>query len=496
MIARTRIRAGVLALAAAGAVAALAAQAPPAMQPPPPSKAVVMKGKAPVSTEVLQVKLPRPVEADLANGLHLMVLEDHRAPQVTVQLIIPGAGGYFDPADHAGLATFTASQMREGTATRTSEQISEQLERMAASVTVGAGLSSEDASLSASCLTEYVDPVLDMAADVLLNPTFPEAELNRYKNQARSQFIQQRTQPSFLAMELFNRVMYGTHPASRISPTPESLDKTTRDAMAAFHKAHYVPDFAVVAIAGDITMADARKKIEARFGGWKKAGATKPAVTDPAPLARSGIYMVARPGSVQTNLLVGAQGINRTNPDYYALTVLNQVIGGGPTGRLFRHLREEKGYTYGAYSNLSSPKWVGNWQANTEVRNAVSEAALNDLLDELKQVREVPVPAQEFSDARRTIVASFALALESPAGILNNYITRWRYGLPADYWDRYPERITAVTQADLQAAAKKYLDPGRIQVVAVGSGDVLGPALQKLGTVEAYDTEGKKIGGK
>jgi predicted Zn-dependent peptidase len=490
---RIRLAVAVLALGTVGTAAVLCAQAT-APQQPPSSKAVVMKGKAPVSSQILQVTLPRPQESDLPNGLHLMVLEDHRAPQISFQLIIPGAGGFFDPADVTGLAVFTAAQMREGTTTRTSEQISEQLERMAASVTVSASLSGDTASLSGGCLTEHTDAVLALAADVLLNPTFPDAEWSRFKTQARAQLIQQRTQPSFLASELFNRVLFGAHPASRVSPTSESLDKTTRESMAAFHAAHYIPDHAILAIAGDITVAAARRKAEAAFGPWKKAGTQKPAVTDPAPLEKGSISLVARPGSVQSNLLVGTLGINRTSPDYYVLTVLNQVIGGGPTGRLFRHLREEKGYTYGAYSNLSTPNHVGAWQANTEVRTAVTEAALGDLLDELKQVREVPVPNQEFMDAKRTIVASFALALENPSGILSNHITRWRFGLPLDYWDRYPEHIMAVTQADVQAAAKKYLDPGRIQVVAVGNGDVLGPALQKIGSVDTYDTEGKKIG--
>ena len=495
MNARTRFAAFVLALGAVGAAALLSAQIAPPQQPPS-SKAVVIKGKAPVSSQVLQVKLPRPQEADLPNGLHLMVLEDHRAPQISFQLVITGAGGYFDPADHAGLAMFTAAQMREGTTTRTSEQISEQLERMAASVNVGASLAGDPATLSGGCLSEHIDAVLALAADILMNPTFPDKEWERYRTQMRAQLIQQRSQPSFLASELFNRVLFGSHPAGRVSPAVSTLDKTTRDALTGFHKAHYAPDYAVMAIAGDITMADARRKVEAAFGAWKKAGTPKPAVADPSPLKAPSVSLVARPGSVQSNLLVGTLAINRTSPDYYVLTVLNQVIGGGPTGRLFRHLREEKGYTYGAYSNLSAATYVGSWQANTEVRTEVTAAALNDLLDELRQARDVVVPDQEFADAKRTIVASFALTLENPAAILGNHITRWRYGLPLDYWDQYPERIMAVTQAGVQAAARKYLDPARIQVVAVGNGDILGPAMQKLGTVEMYDTEGKKIGGK
>ena len=494
MNARNRFAATLAVAIVAGAATMVIAQVPAPPQEVPSTKGIIPKGRAPVSDKVLQVKLPKPAEADLPNGLHVMVLEDHRAPQITFQVIVPGAGGYYDPADQLGLAQFTASMVREGTATRSSQEIAEQLERLAAMVNVASGMSAEDATLSASCLTEHADVVMDLAADLLLNPTFPEQELTRFKMQTRAQLMQQRSQPGFLAQERFSRVMAGDHPAGRVAPSPESLDKTTRESLAAFHKAHYVPDHAVIAFAGDISMAEAMKKVEARFGGWKKSGAAVPSVVDPTPLSKPGIFLIARPNSVQTNLLVGTQAISRTDPDYYGVTVLNKVIGGGPTGRLFRHLREDKGYTYGAYSNLVATRYRGAWVANTEVRTEVTEAALVDLLDELRQVREIRVPDQEFNDSKRSLVAAFALALESPQGMLGNALTVWRYKLPADYWDRYPERIMAVTQADVQAMAKKYFDPSRIQVVAVGNGDAIGPGLKKLGEVETYDTEGKKVG--
>jgi zinc protease len=494
MNARTRWSA-VVALVLASAVAALVGQAPPA-QPPPPSAAIVVKGRAPVSDRILQVKLPRPMEADLPNGIHVMVLEDRRAPQMAVNFIVRGAGGFFDPADHIGLAQFTAMMLREGTTTRTSQQIAEQLERMAATLGASAGMASEDATISAGALTEYIDPVLDLAADVVLNPSFPDAELARFKARTRATLMQQRSMPALLAQERFMAVLAGDHPAGRVLPAVASLDRTTRESLAAFHKARYVPDHVIVAIAGDISMADAMKKIQARFGAWPKAGVAAPASTDPPAVTAPGVYLVARPNSVQTNLVVGVQAIKRTDPDYFTLTVLNKIIGGGPTGRLFRHLREEKGYTYGAYSNLSAPAYRGLWVANTDVRTEVTEAALTDLIEELRQVRDVTVPQKEFDDARRSLVAAFALDLENPMTAVGNAVTRYRYGLPADYWDRYPSRIMAVTPADVQAAAKRYLDPGRVQIVAVGNGDAIAPGLKKFGTVQVFDTEGKKIGEK
>lgn len=477
------------AIAVAAASGALLAQPPPQGLP----KGVVEKGRAPVSDAVLRVKLPRPQEADLSNGLHVMVLEDRRAPQVTLQLIVRGAGGYFDPPDHLGLAQFTAANLREGTATRSSSEIAEQLERLAATLAVNTSMSAEDATVSASALTEHVDALLDLMADVLLHPSFPEQELARYKVQTRAQLIQQRTFPGFLAQERFGIAVAGAHPDGRAAPPVESLEKTTRDALAAFHKARYVPDHGVIAIAGDISLGEAVKKLEARLAGWRKAGTAAPQVRDPEPVSRPGYFVVARPNSVQTSLVVGTQAIRRTDPDYYALTVMNKVVGGGPTGRLFRHLREDKGYTYGAYSNVIAPRWVGQWMASTDVRNEVTEAALTDLLEELRQIRDVRVPAKEFAEAKRSLVASFALQLESPQALLQNAVTRWRYNLPPDYWDRYPERIMAVTEADVQEMAKKYLDPSRLQVVAVGNEEAIARALRKLGPVEVYDADGKKV---
>ena len=473
--------------------AAPLAQVPPQGPPgqAPSTKGVVIKGKAPVSNEILKVKLPRPREADLANGIHLMVLEDHRLPQVYVQMQIRGAGGYYDPADLPGVAGITASMMMEGTTTRNTRQIAQEQETMASSVGVNAGLSSESASLMVSSLVDNFDKSLDLGADILLNPVFPEEELARYKTRQRASLVQLRANPSFLARERFSRVVYGDHPASRIMPSPEMIDRTTREALVAFHKAHYVPDNAIIAVVGDITFAEARKKIEAKFGGWKKAGVTLPPIQDPPPIGPSKIYLVDRPNSVQTSLVVGTAGINRTSPDYDTVSLLNSIIGGGPTGRLFLNLREDKGWTYGAYSNFTAVRYRGAWMASTEIRGDVTENALREILNEVERMRTERVDDKAFLDKKRSLVASFALSLESQNAIMSNYITSRLYNLPADYWDKYPERITAVTQDQVQAAAKTYLDAGRLQIVAVGDAKKIGEGLKKFGTVEVYDTDGK-----
>ena len=482
-----------LLLAAIATIAATGAPLAQESQQVPSTKGMILKGKAPVSETLLQVKLPQPREADLPNGLHLIVLEDHRAPLVTFQLLVRGAGGYYDPAETPGLATFTAALMREGTAKRTSQQISEELERMAATLTVSAGMSATEASMNGSALSENFPKLMEIAADVLQNPSFADRELALYKQRTGAQLVQQRSQPDFLADERFARQLYGSHPGGRVAPSPEALKAVTREQLAEFHKARFLPDFAALAVAGDTTLDDVRKLVEANLAAWKKAGATEPAVSEPPAPDAARVILVSRPNSVQTNLVVGAPGISRTSPDYDVLQVMNKVIGGGPTGRLFMHLREEKGYTYGAYSNLTATRYRGNWQASTEVRTEVTDPALRDLLAELTTMKDQPVPDKDLQIAKRAMVASFALSLESPQQMLGYYTTRWLYRLPADYWDKYPERVMAVTPAQVQAASKKYLDAARVQVVAVGDASKIKDLLSKYGSLEVYDSEGKKI---
>jgi zinc protease len=253
-----------------------------------------------------------------------------------------------------------------------------------------------------------------------------------------------------------------------------------------------VPDRAVLAVSGDVTLAQAKEKAEAAFGSWKKSGAAIPATEDPAPIAGPSIALVVRPGSVQTTLLVGTQSIQRTDPDYDALTVGNRALG-GPFGRLFEHLREQKGYTYGANSGFSATRYRGTWNASTDVRTEVTDPALTDLMEEIRQMRDFPLGDKELSDMKRAIVAGFARSLESPAALLNNYVDSYTYKLPADYWEKYPARIEAVTAADIQRVAKKYWAPERLQIVAVGDRAKVEPALKKLGEIRIFDADGKAI---
>jgi zinc protease len=460
--------------------------------PPPSTTQMVLMGKAPVSGDTLKVKLPRPQEADLPDGLHLMVLEDRRLPQITFQIIIPGAGGYFDPADKIGLASYTAQLMREGTKTRTSPQISEALETMSASLNIGSGLSGVSATVSGGSLTEDFPKLMDLAADILLNPAFAAVEWDRLKTRTKAGLVQNRTNPNFLAAERFNRAVFGTHPAGRVSPTAADLDAITPEALVEFHRTRYVPDLAAIVFAGDISLAEARQIVETRLSGWKKAGVTRFSVTNPPETGAPRVFLVARPGSVQTTLNVGTQSISRTDPDYTALTVVNRVLG-ATMGRLFRHLREEKGYTYGIGSSFSATQYRGSWLASTSVRTEVTEPALTDLLAEIAELRDTPVPAAELADVKRAIVGSFALALENPQQVLSYYVESWQYGLPRDYWDTYPARVMAVTAPQAQAAARKYWAASRLQIVAVGDATKISDILKKQGDLALYDADGNPM---
>jgi zinc protease len=232
--------------------------------------------------------------------------------------------------------------------------------------------------------------------------------------------------------------------------------------------------------------------VTSKLDGWKKSGAARPAVKNPPVPGSAKVYLVARPNSVQTTMMVGAQSIERTDPDYVPLTVANRVLG-GPMGRLFRHLREQKGYTYGVGSGFSASGHRGTWQASTNVRTAVTDPALTDLLADIAEMRDKPIPENELLDTKRAITGSYALALENPSSVLSYYLESWQYGLPKDYWDTYPARINAVTAEQVQGMAKKYWDPARLQIVAVGDASQVTNALKAKGTLEVYDTDGKPV---
>ena len=457
-----------------------------------PSK-VERKNKAPVSNETVRVRLPKPVEAKLANGLTVLILEDHRLPHIVAELHLRGAGALFEPENLPGLASATAQMLREGTYQRTSRQIAEELDRLGASVGAGSGFGSVETVFGASGLSENFDAWFGVALDILLHPSFPAAELNQLKERAKVQLRQQRARPGFLAGERFNRAVFGSHPAARVTSTLDSINALTPDLLLKWHREQYSPRDAVLAFAGDVYPVELLPKLEKWMAAWQNASGTRKLPPKPLAASERKIYLVDRPNSVQTTLTLGNIAIERRSEDFVPMVVMNHLLGGGPAGRLFLNLREEKGYTYGAYSGFIALEYPGPWSAGADVRSEVTEGALTEFFNEIRRIRETRVGDGELAATKRSVVAGFALALEQPARVLGFALTRKFYNLPDDYWDNYPARVAAVTADDVERVARKYLNPQTMQIVAVGDGRKIKPILEKFGTVEVYDSDGKPL---
>jgi len=462
-------------------------------QDSPGMSKVERKNRAPISHEVLHVKLPKPVEAKLKNGLTVLIVEDHREPIVSVQLQIPGAGALFDPPNLPGLAKVTAEMLREGTKSRTSKQIAEESDKLGATLGAASEFGSSVATLRASGLSQNFDSWFSLATDVLLNPTFPADELERLKQRLRVQLSQQRTAPNFLVDERFNRAVFGDHPAAIVSPTAESVAAMTTEELQRWHRERYIPQNAILGIAGDVRAADLIPKLEKQLAVWEATNRKDTFSARPLPASARKVYLIDRPNSVQTTVALGNIAIDRRSSDYIPMVVMNHILGGGPAARLFLNLREEKGYTYGVYSNFTARRYPGPWRAGGNMRTDVTAGALTEFFNEIRRIRDEKVSAAELSDAKRAITARFALSLEQPTEALNFAIVQKVYGFPADYWDSYPAQIMAVTSDDVQRIARKYLDPDTMQLVAVGDGRKIKAILEKYGPLEVYDSGGQPV---
>jgi zinc protease len=461
----------------------------------PGSKAIPLSkvermNKAPVSDQILRVKIPKPTEITLPNGLTVLVLEDHRLPLVTARLTILGAGALNDPADVPGLANITAAMLREGTKTRSSKQIAEQSEELGATIAAQAPWASETVTFTASGLSDNAGQWIALASDILLNPSFPENELDKLKQRMRVQLQQQRSTAGFLMQERFNRAVYGNHPAAITSPTLQALDKITPAMLAEWHAARYVPQNAILGVAGDITPAEVTRMFSA-LPAWKAGPgeAALPAATKPA--GGRGVFLVDRPGSVQTDVQIGNIAISRLDPDYIPMVVMDRIVGGGASARLFLNLREVHGYTYGAYSMLVARRYAGPWFAQGSMRTDATGGAMTEFMNEINRIRDQAVPEKELEETKHSIVASFALTLERPSELLEYAIALKVYNLPPDYWDTYPAKIAAITAEQVQRVARQYIVPDNLQIVAVGDAAKLKPVLEKYGAVQVFDTNGR-----
>jgi zinc protease len=462
----------------------LAAQAP--QQPPQSVAGVVRYNKVPISKEPLKVKLPRPVERQLANGIRLLVVENHRVPEISLRIVIP-TGDLRNPAGLQGLADATAALIRMGTKTRSSKDIAETLADLGANLSFGSG--QDSGSISLTAMTENFDAALDLLTDILMNPTFPQDEFDKWKTRQRAQLEQNKAQPGFLAFERMYKVLYPDDARQYTRPTLESLGKMTRDDVIAHYKSYYVPSGQWAGIAGDINAKDAVAKLEKALGNWKGGPVAKLSMPLPGPIDEKKVSFIPRPNSVQTYLMVVNRAIDRNSPDYIACQVMNRVLGNGPSSRLFRIIREEKGYTYGVGSSFAAGKVINFFQAATSVRTEVTEPALAELLHQFADIRDRAVPDGELGDAKSAIVASFVLGLESAQSVLGRWMEQRDYGFPEDYWDTYSQKVMAVTADEVQRVAKKYVPLDNAQIIAVGDPAKIADLLKKFGPVQETSPE-------
>lgn len=436
------------------------------------------------------LNLPEQSATTLSNGLGLVVVEDKRLPLVSFRLAFR-SGDANDPADLPGLSDMMSHLLTEGTTTRTSRQIAEEVERFGATLAVGS--SSDFGTVAASTLSVYADEILTLLADVTLHASFPQNEIDLARENTKQLLIQQRAQPNFLASERMSQVMFGRHPYSRLSPMPETLDAMTRDNLSRFRESTYIPNNAVLMVVGDVERDAIIGRIEQLFGDWKSG--TLPDLNFPAPPKRSAraIYVVDRPGSAQSNILIANEGITRTNPDYFPMLLMHTILGANASSRLFMNLREEKGYTYGAYSNLDARRLAGTFRATAEVRTPVTGASLHEFFYELNKIRNEAVSADELKNAKAYLTGVFPIRIETQDGLIEQLVSIRMYDLPSDYLKTYRDQINAVSAEDIQRVAQNYVRPGQAAVVIVGDAEEISAQVKPYSdTIELYDTEGNR----
>ena len=471
-----RVRAGVCAAAAflvMGATGAspLHGQMPDRSQRP---------GVGPVP----DLELPPVERFTLQNGLDVLVMEKRDLPLVQVNLHVR-AGTVDDPADRLGLADLTADMLDEGAAGRGALELADELEYLGARFGVGAGTHLSTVSLRVP--VARLDAALGLMADVIVRPDFPAAELDRLRQDRVTYLIRRHDEPNLIASALFQRTLYGAdHPYGRGGVgTAETLAAITTDDLRAFHRAHYRPDNATLVVVGDVDAAGIRGRLEAVFGEWRANGeGAAPARVEPARQVQGRtVYLVDVPGAAQSVIQIGRIGVDRRSDDYYALQVMNTILGGSFTSRLNQNLREDKGYTYGARSSFDFSPVPGPFVAGAAVQTDATAPALVEFMKELEAIRE-PIPEEEVALARNFLAMRYPAGFQSVAGIAGRLADVIQYGLPADYFNEYTDRVLAVTREDVERVARRYIDPENVVIVIVGDRSAVEDEVRALGLGE------------
>jgi len=435
------------------------------------------------------VEFPPFQETVLPNGTTLVVVENHEEPVLSVTLSFR-AGEATAPAGKEGLAGLVAELLTKGTATRTAEQIAAQIE--GAGGTLGASAGDDFLTLAADVLSDHADLAFELLGDVCRSATYPGDELELARTRALSALALELSQPGTVARRFFDAEIYGKNPYGR-SPTQESLKGITRDDVVKFAAARLRPGGALLVVAGDVTLPQARALADTAFGGWRGAPAASPAVAVPPVKASTDILLVHRPGSVQSNIVIGNPTFLPTDPAYYPARVALQVLGGGPDARLFLILREQKSWTYGSYAGLTRKRGLGSWQATFEGRTEVTDSALAELLHQIARLRTEAIPDSELKNAEDFLVGSFPLTIETPRQIASVVTTAKLLGLGGDYVRLYRERLASVTALAAKAAAARTIRRNALSIVVVGDAGKLYDRLKAVAPVRLVDVDGKPL---
>ncbi|MGB7923662.1 MAG: pitrilysin family protein [Pyrinomonadaceae bacterium] len=443
---------------------------------------------APLPLPSKPLNIPTPFETTLANGLRLVVVETKRLPLVSYRLAFR-AGTASDPQALPGLSRMLTDMLTEGTERRTSRQIADEVARLGA--TLQAGSNADYTTVAASALSIYGDQMLDMIADVALRPSFPEDELQLSKQNTLQHLVRQRAQPNFLASERISRILFGPHPYATISATPESIDATTRDKLQSFHRSTFIPNNAVLLVAGDVEREPLAERVNDLFGGWKRGQAVEEKFPAPPSRTTRAVYVVDRPGSSQSNIVIANPAINRTSADYFPMLVMHTIVGAIPSSRIFMNLRESKGYTYSPVTELDTRRTAGSFRASAEVRGPVTGASLKEFFYELERIRSEAVSDKELKDAKAFLTGVFPIRLETQEGLIDQLVQIKMFGLPDDYLQTYRDRVNAVTAEDIRRVARQHVTPDNAAIVIVGDAAAIMDQIESYApSIEIYDTSG------
>lgn len=437
------------------------------------------------------LNLPKITEKKLSNGLTVVMAPLPNVPKITAVLTFKSATTASDRTAHPGVAQIAAGVANEGTDSRTSKQIKEELRSIGG--TLGLGSDADSTTMNASSLSEFSAKLFELMSDVAQHPAFPETEVKLAQENTIQQIRAGRADPGFLVNERFQKAVFGNHPYSFVVPDEKSISALTRADLRSFVTTYYIPNAAYLIVVGDIDVDKTYAEIEKAFGGWK-TGTVPPDENPPVPTRdKRQIYFVNRPGSVQSAIYIGNVSIPRKDKDYFAIRTADTIYGGSFYSRLTRNIRETKGYTYSPFSASNTRAKTGSFQAGAFVRNEVTGPTLLEILYELDRMRVLPVTDEELSAAKEYSTGNFSVELASQFGLAGRITSIYTYDLDKSFINDFRPKIEALTAADIQKAAAKYFDTYRAAIVIVGDWDKVKDQVLPFGDVTMYDSEGNVV---